>query len=125
LISHPSPGPKVGIEQLEVPSEAFFHLAVAFAFFLCSASTPWQVADGEIVPHNSSFEANLHRLGIPTDPGYFYHCYFSKQFLGSDVLLDFWKDKDKPFKPSTLARNDIDMGMRNNLTERKVFYADN
>ncbi|KAH6673875.1 heterokaryon incompatibility protein-domain-containing protein [Halenospora varia] len=123
LISHPNPGPEVGIEQLEVPSETFFHLALAFEFFLCTAGTPIPATDDETFPHNSSFEENLHRLGIPTDERY--HCYFSKLFLGSDGLLGFWKDKGKPLKPSTLAENDIDEGMRYNLTGRKVFYAEN
>jgi hypothetical protein len=40
LISHPNPSPEAGIQQLEIPSEAFFHLALAFEFFLCTADSP-------------------------------------------------------------------------------------
>ncbi|CZR67070.1 uncharacterized protein PAC_16969 [Phialocephala subalpina] len=123
LISHPNPGPGVGIGQLDVPSETFFHLALAFEFLLCIAGSPIPATDDETFPHNSSFAKNLHRLGIPTDERY--HYYFSKLFLGSDGLLGFWKDKEKPLKPSTLAEIDIEGGMRHNLTGRKVFYAEN
>jgi hypothetical protein len=119
LISHPNPSPEAGIEQLEIPSEAFFHLALAFEFCLCTADSPVPATEDEPFPHNSSFGNNLHRLGISTK-GYEYHCDFSKQFLGSGGLLGFWKDKDKPLKPSTLAQKDVDEGMWYNLSGRKI-----